>query len=306
MAVSRTDIIFANATTAEFQLNGGTSRTVIPRELAGILSDIREGEVSLMLINASQKNATPVTRSYSISFRIASSEDLRNVETVFFEKITNLDLTRASIDEFVNDKRCSGLGADYAIALASYTLGILLKERPAAERLTTPFARYRESYGVALEALSEFTRPLARMISEIIRFALNEFTLTSRATGFWELDLSKSLLTNSDWKSLPPAPDLTRSRRKICPVDHGTGQILDLAVRMSRQLRWSPILDDECRRVAISEKLDVMDQQKALAIWAIAAWRLGGRDSALEPLKQISATYPFSTWADAYLEAVTQ
>jgi hypothetical protein len=49
-----------------------------------------------------------------------------------------------------------------------------------------------------------------------------------------------------------------------------------------------------------------MDTQKGLAIWAAIAWRLGARESAVEPLRQIAATYPFRTWAEPYLESATK
>ena len=75
---------------------------------------------------------------------------------------------------------------------------------------------------------------------------------------------------------------------------------------MAGQDRWSPILNEECRKAAASDILDAMDRQKALAIWAVSAWRLDAKESATEPLRQISATYPFSNWAERYLESVTK
>jgi len=99
-------------------------------------------------------------------------------------------LTRASIDKFLNDPRCRGTGSDYADGLANFAMGILLKERPTSEHLTTPFARYRESYGSALRVLSDFRRPFSRLISEVIRFALNDFSTMGAPTGYWELDLA--------------------------------------------------------------------------------------------------------------------
>jgi hypothetical protein len=91
----------------------------------------------------------------------------------------------------------------------------------------------------------------------------------------------------------------------ICPIDHGTGRIIDLAVSLSRQERWGPILRDTCRQVAEADSLELVDREKALAMWAVTAWRLGARVEATGPLAQLSATYPFSTWAAACLEEVS-
>ncbi len=306
VGTSARDIVFANVTTAEIEIDSGGRTSIPARELAGTLSKIKQGEVWLTLTNASQINAIPVSTSYEISFRIADGEDLKHVELAFSDKIMSRTLTRASIDRFLNDPRCRGAGSDYAGGLASFALGVLLKERPTFERLTTPLARYRESYGSALLVLSDFERPFSRLISEVIRFALNDFSTIRAPTGYWELDLANTMLKVPDQRDLPSGPGAASTRRKICPVDHGTGRILDMAVRMSQQERWSPILDDECRQIAKSNVLDAMDQQKALAIWAISAWRLGAKQDAIEPLRQISATYPFKTWAAPYLETVTQ
>jgi hypothetical protein len=89
-------------------------------------------------------------------------------------------------------------------------------------------------------------------------------------------------------------------------VDHGTGRVLDLGVRLSRQERWSPILDEECRQIAEADTLDLMDRQKALALWAVTAWRLEAVNDATEPLARLSATYPFSTWATSCLETLNK
>lgn len=298
--------IVTNATNAEIEVDGGARVPIAVSKLAGELSKLKHGEVSIELSNAAQVRATPVITHYDISFRIAGAAALRNVEVAFSEIIMSSTLSRALIDQFLNDPRCRHAGTDYAEGLASFTLGVLLKERPLSEHLTTPFARYRESYGSALRVLSDFQRPFARLISNVIRFALNDFSECDHSTGYWELDLACALLRNPERRDLPNEPDTDTLRREICPVDHGTGQILDLAVRMFRQKRWSPILNDACRQVANSDVLDAMDRQKALAIWAIASWRLGTKEQAIEPLRQISATFPFKTWAEPYLETVTQ
>jgi hypothetical protein len=149
------DLALANVTTAEIEIDGGGRNPIPVRELARALSRIKQGEVSLTLTNASQIKATPVSTSYEISFRIADGDKLKHVELAFSDKVMSTTLTRASIDKFLNDPRCRGTGSDYADGLANFAMGILLKERPTSEHLTTPFARYRESYGSALRVLSD-------------------------------------------------------------------------------------------------------------------------------------------------------
>lgn len=297
-------ILITNATSARFGLNGRVAEPITVTELPGSISRIREGEVSLVLVNESQAKAAPVESYYAIELRIAETHELKDVELAYTEHAMRSNISREAINLFLVDPRSQTAAMEYARGLAEYSLGVLLKEHPDAEGLTTPFSRYREAYGAALQRLSDFDRPLANLICDVIRFAMNEFSMTNSKTGFWELDLANALLKAPDTRELPLPLDVSIARKPICPVDHGTGQILDLAARVMRQDRWSPILDDECRNVANSGILDAGDRQKAFAIWAVGAWRLRARRNALEPLRQIAATYPFNSWAEPYLESM--
>jgi len=299
------EIIVANVTSAQVAVDGMPFQTVALNKLAQQVSDLRQAEVSLRLSNSSQVNAAPVTTSYTLSIRIAETRDLKEVERAYDEVIMSAPISRASIRRFLADPRSTGAGSEYAAGLADYSLGVLLKERPETEALTTPFARYRELYGSAVQRLTDFDRPLARLVGDVIRFALNDFSRTTTETGFRELDIANGLLKDPSQDLCLPV-DEDGVRRSVCPIDHATSRVLNLAGRMSKQTRWSPILDGECREIANSELLDASDRQKALAIWAVAAWRLSAKQSAIEPLRQISATYPFSTWAESYLESATK
>jgi hypothetical protein len=296
-----TDILLTNTSLARVYINGSRSRYVSPSELPRTLAAIKQAEIKLDLINDTQKNATPVSSHYTISFRVADQGELKSVEKAFTDSLVATPISRDSIGKFVSHEGTQGAGKEYASGLAEYCLGILIKERPEEERLTTPLFRYRELYGGALEILKDFQRPLAHLITSIIRFSLNDVTTVRRKTGYWELDVATEFL--SDPSSDLVWPKTTDAiRRPVCPVDHGTGRILELASRLLAQQRWSPILDDECRALTRSGVLDAGDHQKAFAIWAASAWRLGARQSAIEPLTQIAEIYPFSRWASKYLE----
>ena len=297
-ALSREDILTVNATSARVAIDGEYLPAMSLRKVSDRIAALRQAEIRLILVNDSQNNAEPVESSYKISVRIAETHELRDVEKAFAEfmippavsKDSNeQSISRALIDQFLADPRSTGAGAVYAAGLADYLTGILLIERPETERLTTPVARYRELYGAALDCLADFDRPLARLIVNIIRFALS----------------ANGLLKNPEQATLSYF-DENAARLRVCPIDHATSGILNLAKRMSRQTRWSRILDSECRKMAESEIFDAADQQKILAIWAAAAWRRNAKRSAIEPLEQIAATYPFGEWAKPYLERITK
>lgn len=298
------DIEAANTSFARVCIDGGNSQQVSATKLKGLLAKMLQAEVKLELVSDTEQNAAPVTSHYNLSFRIAEAKALKGVEKAFTEILVSSSITRESVGRFLSDIRTQGSGKEYASGLANYCLGILLKERPEGEKLTTPRSRYREFYGGALEILKDFQRPLAQLTASIIRFSMNDFGNDGLQTGYWELDLASELLLDPSSEALTTTLEHSE-RRPVCPIDHGTGIMLELASHLIGQPRWSPILDDRCRGVAHSELLDVSDHQKAFAIWAASAWRLGSKQSALEPLTQIAEVYPFSQWASKYLEQVS-
>lgn len=298
------DIALANTSFAKVHINGTKPKQMNAVELNKLLVRTSQAEIKLELVNSEQQNAAPVTSFYGISFRIADSEVLTSVEKAFTETLVSATITRGSIDTFLSDQRTQGPGKEYASGLANYCLGILLKERPEGQNLTTPLFRYRELYGTALDILKDFQCPLAILIASLIRFSMNDFEGNRRRTGYLKLDLANDLLWDPDYDALPSSSE-SASHRPVCPVDHGTWRVLEMASRLVAQQRWSPILDDECRGLAQSDLLDESDHQKAYAIWAAVAWRLGARESITEPLTQIAEVYPFSRWAREYLEQVS-
>ena len=295
------EISVSNTSHAKVCLDGTGPQQVSTDKLREIIAESSQVELKLELINATEHEATPVVERYGFSFRVAERADLKRVEQAFKEILVSDAITRNSISSFLADKKTQGPGKEYASGLADYCLGILIKERPEGENLTTPFSRYRELYGRAFDVLKDFPRPLAHLISCIIRFSLNNYEDNGQRTGYWELDLATELLSNPTSTSVQRSLENT-TRRPVCPVDHGTGRMLELAKRLVAQPRWSPVLDDECRAIARSDLLDATDHHKAFAIWAASAWRLGSTESALEPLQQIAGIYPFSRWASKYLE----
>ena len=303
--IALSEVALANTSYAEVCLNGAGPEQIPTDQLKEIIAETSQAELKLELVNATERRAAPVVTQYGFSFRIAAKADLKSVEEAFREILVSGAITRNSIGSFLADERTQGPGKEYASGLADYCLGILIKERPESESLTTPFSRYRELYGRALDILKDFPRPLAKLITCIIRFSLNNFENCGGRTGYWELDLAIELLSDPCSTSLT-RPLESATRRPVCPIDHGTGRMLELSKHLIAQPRWSPILDDECRTLAQSDLLDATDHQKAFAIWAASAWRLGSTECALEPLTQIAEIYPFSRWASTYLEQASK
>jgi hypothetical protein len=310
-AVIRSKQLFTttNVKSASLVVDGKSAHVPTTAELDVFLSNCRQNVVILTLTNGSEANAAPVLSSYRLDFRIAEPSILANVEAAFLEKIVEAPLSMDAVSRFLGDSRSQGLGSEYANGLAAYVTGVLVKERPEGQAITSPLDRYRELFGISLQSLNTLSRPFSRLVCAVIHFALNDISAVGKDTGYLELDIATRMLEGiaDDPILLPELSEMDSvARRRVCPIDHGTGRILDLAIRMARQDRWSKTLSDEFRQVAEAASLDSIDRQKAVALWAITAMRLGASDAAVEPLAQLSATYPFSVWASVCLEKVSK
>jgi hypothetical protein len=303
---SAANYLIVNATAVDLTVDSRHEPNIQPFELTHKLAGLSQATVHVILANSSEPLAPPVTSKYRIAFRIADPKVLGQVERAFYERLMDSSLTVSSISDFLADERCSGSGSDYAEGLAEYVLGVLVKEQPEGQDIGSSIARYRELFRASLQRLSPHRRPFAELLCAVMRFAINDFSKDHIDTGFWELNAATMMLKGPEQSSLVVQPITSPSRRRVCPVDHGTGRILALAVRLLGQDRWGAILGEECRQIADAGTLDIMDRQKALALWALTALRLGALQEASVPLAQLSATYPFSIWANPCLEAVTK
>lgn len=298
--------VLARATAARvrIQIENAPARRVAPinwqavtifSDAGGTPSSERPGGVS----------PEPVETTYDIAVRIASAAELQAVERAFNQHLNIADFTRDSVSAFLADPRCKGVADDYATGMAEYALGVLVKEGRHDPGQESPLARYREHFRSALMKCVPHKRALPRLLSAFMRFSLNDFSRSDEPTGHFGLDRVSAALAD-------PANGL-RSKghaevgplRPVCPIDHGTDRILRLADDLFSAKRWSPVLADECRQVASAGTLDLTDQQKATALWALAALQHGATRDAVEPLQRIAATYPFADWASSFLDAVT-
>jgi hypothetical protein len=296
----------ANASSAQIAVDGGKTTAIRLETLPTLLAGYTEEIVSLTLTNETERRAAPVTSQYRIQFRVANAQALKTIEMAFYKNVMSHTLNLATIRHFLES--CEGVGPakDYAEGVAKYLTAILVKERPADQSIATPIARYRELFGSSLQVLSSYSRPLARSLTAIAQFAINDFPARQIVTGFEELDLAMAFF-RGPMSAQPYVPrDTLSKRRNAYPIDHGTARVLELCARYAGLDRWGPVLEEECRQITDSNTLDIMDRDKTLAIWALTALRLGVTRDAIMPLKRLSATYPFSKWAGPCLEEISK
>lgn len=306
-ALRAAEVVLQNCSAATLAVDGAASKFVAIADIPGTLASHRDALLDVQLQHEFDQAAQPITVTYRIRFQIPEKRVLDAVDLAFQRHLAVEAIDFGVVDAFLNDRACAGVARPYADALASYVRGVLVKDRPLAAQVTLPYARFRDLYVAALDGLQPYRRPLADLVCGVIRFALNTFGAPA-LTGFAPLDgASRDLAALADGSSdlvgeLPHAGGGTTVG--VCPLDDGVSRILDLWRRLRERPAWSPALEGECRQVANSDSLDSLDREKALALWAQAAFRASPLVAA-EPLGLLSATYPFGTWASAERERMT-
>jgi hypothetical protein len=299
------EYILANATSAAVSVDGMPLAQVDHDSFGVLMARLDRSVVHVRLSNDRLRGAEPVTTSYDVRFRVAAPKALDAVDRAFMDHMTKGVPTREAARHFRRDPRCQETGSDYAEGMAEYVLGVLVKEQPYGQALASSLDSFTDAFTAALQKLRVHRRPLPHLLCSVMRFSLNQFGTGTIASGYAELDAAMELLRGPA-RVHAAMPDAPAVRLKACPLDHGTDRLLALAKAMSRKDHWSPVLRNECLQVANDRSLVLPDRQKALAIWALTALRLGAGREAVEPLSQISAVHPFDTWAHPCLETVSK
>lgn len=303
-------IAVENCSAARVSLNGVWQDEVSPQTVPTLLSRETDAVIDLELINRFDEVATPVHQLYHLMLRIPDKASVDAVDRAFIEHLATGTPQMAQVAAFLQDPRCGDVVSDYADALGCYVRGLLVKDQAVGTGVTLRRAEADDFYGAALEGLKGFHRPLTAVVCGLVRFAFNDFGFVDRLTGFRRLDRCNAVLAPLLGLDVPPVEDraegTTGSVVKLCPFDQAIDRVLDLAERLNRQTRWGPTLLENCRQASDARTLAARDRVKVLAFWASTALRLGADEAALEPLRQLRATYPFGPWAAGHLDRMEE
>jgi len=286
---------------------GGSFRPIKPGKVARIISDTRSGRLSLRLENRFEAKAVPVVQTYDLRFRIYSEAQLNAVDRAFVAKLARPDPTIFMVDEFMEQAAREG-AADYSSALGDYVLGVLVKDADPASGVRPGLRDHRRKLNASLRALKDVDRPLARLVSALIRFSSNDFSNTYR-TGLVALDYANECLLPltrfaDAGVSLAAERDSPKEagRVRVTPIDNGCDSVIRWADRLSGLARWSRAVEDGLRAETDAPSCDPLDRSKLCGLWALAALRLGKADAAREPLRLLSGNDCFGEWAEGLLE----
>lgn len=300
------DVSLINATEIYLSFDGSSFEKRDTVSVVRTLAEHRNLRIWLRLENHFLANAAPIRTDYDLSFRIYSKEILEQVDKLFVACLGRADPSVHNVDQFLQKSRSIGAN-EYADALGDYVLGVLIKDGDPRAGIRPGDRDYRRRYNSALRTLQEFDRPLAQLVSGLIRFSSNHFG-TSQETCFKPLDICNVWLTSLAGRLHAPSRPISADfeedvgRIEVCPIDNGSAAVVSEAGYLSSCRRWSTDIEARMSGVVGLAMLDPLDRVKLLALWADTAIRLGQPQGALSALRKLVGNDCFGAWAVSKLE----
>ena len=228
----REKIQVQNCTSARLRINGRAPIDIPSTRVGRLLASEVNSIVELDLENKFDASAEPVRQLYHITIRVPQKHALDNVDRAFVQHLGTAAPHMAQVSNFLEDPRSAGIVREYADALAAYVRGVLIKDQDRATGVTLRPAEARDLYGDALGRLQSFRRLLPNVVCGLIRFAMNDFSLSEHATGVSRLDRIVTFLAPLVGRDGPVIQRISHSATvrtiALCPVDHGVDRVLRL------------------------------------------------------------------------------
>jgi hypothetical protein len=278
--------------------------------LAKRLAKLHRATIRVRLLNVSSGPIQPVEQEYHLKVIVPDDRSLARADELFLGRfgVDNVDLR--TVDSFYEVTR-NGAAAEYAEALADYVRAVLLKDGDPRTGVSNQLHHYHDIERRALSTLQSFERPLAKLLSALMRFGLNDFSRWEEATGFAGLDQAYSILGPltpegriGEEDGITSVVQKTRARVFICPVDGGTDTVTRLAEQATELPRWGLRAEERFCVLADQASVDSLDRAKIRALWAAAALRLGATTSAERALRLLDGDPTFGDWASRNLARV--
>ena len=302
-AVQPEDIEFANCTSVRILRNGATALTDRSSgDLRNRIAGETDAAIECELIHDFDPVANPIVQRYRLTLCVPDWRALDAVDRTFRKTLARDAPHISDVERFLGWDCVKGTARDYADALASYVLGVLVKDGTGGA--TLPPGEAANLYGKALETLRDFHRPLPRVICGLVRLESNDFSFAGEMTGFRRLDNCNAALgppagvTGPELDEDDAGEPLAGPMVPLCPIDRTLDRILDLAA--PDRVRCA-VLEDY-RQETGRPGLTSNDRVKIHALHALAALRRNAAGEAREQLRRLRNTYPFDNWAARELD----
>lgn len=249
-----------------------------------------------------------VEKTFELEFRIASMDDLENVETRFRDIARGGRLDMKTIDDFIEPKSQFGTAIGYCDGICAYLYGILAKEGRSGSRLN--YGGYVQKFNRAAETLKAYDRPLARTIGSLIEFHFNHFGESGNLAPRTRVGMAARRYCNwihsdrtaphREAEHLPAdsaafTDDLDRQL-----TDETTERIIRWLLRPMREL-FGQVKDIE---LLLKNGLAEYDKAKLHVLLGNLHALLGNGQSARSHANAIQNLLGFGTWATTLIECL--
>jgi hypothetical protein len=298
-----------NCTELLVGIDGEALRRTQRSDLVQTLSRLTRATVQLRLLNAGDGLTAPVTQDYRFRVIVPDHASLTTIDERFVRELGSDGVNLERVGCFYQATR-AGASAEYAEALADYVRAVLIKDGDPRTGVSTRLHHNHDVYSRALNTLQSFERPLAKLLSALIRFGLNDFSKWQEATGFEMLDRAYSLLGPlAEFDRAPLMVSQGRSgsasaRVFVCPIDVGTDSVTRLANQAADLTRWGAAAEQQFSVLAEQTSISALDRAKIRALWATTALRLNARASAQKALSLLDGDPTFGRWTASELAKV--
>ncbi|WP_226420707.1 hypothetical protein [Vibrio sp. E14] len=161
-----------------------------------------------------------VTREFKIDIDVADSNELEQVDKLFWVILSRDDFTEELVTQFVKSCADFNTTVEYVDGIVKYLQGIMAKDGKA-QVLT--FEDFDKRFNQARSKLQQFNTPLSRAIQSVIDFNQNQFGTTGLESVPF-LKQAMALFLND--RSLYVDKGLQETTKKL-PVDRMTALLVD-------------------------------------------------------------------------------
>ena len=297
--VTASDFHTLHCGSASLSINGRPSKTFDAKKLSDVLSKQIDCEISIQLHG--QGRSAAASSTYEIHIVVPDETHLDKADRLFLADLAKNDVGLRDVEKFAADSAALDSCKDYASGLTDYVLGMLIKDQSG--NVSLEFKEYVAKHQSALALLSNFDRPLARIVCTFIRFSLNDFLSPFVTCGVDKLDASIAFFVERC--GIPNAQISNNSTlaslksRNLCPVDQTSFVLLAGASDLWTMQNMSPLAD---KVVAISDRQGVSgyDRAKAYVLLAEHFERTQNTLKAASAARMLSNDPVFGRWADHF------
>lgn len=261
-----------------------------PKDVPARLASVNNDRVKVELGNG---GASAV---FELDISIAQGHDLEGIEAAFLELAKKKELTRKSVEAFIEACEPFATAQAYYDSICKYLYGVMAKEKDAGTSL--PYEAYLDRFNQAADALQDYDRPLARMVRALIAFHFNHFSDAAAVAPPGRLQMASerfvAALDSATWDEAARGYERSRSVPEDLLTDFETLRIL----------RWSEMsakeLAGEIKNISALIKRDELeyDRLKLTILLAEASAAAGDTALARRTARELIGTPQTAAWAE--------